>query len=152
MATTTVKGGGGEGAGVEGLNAFRKELRLMDKALPKEMAKINRTFSERVATDAKSRAASFSPVARHFSDGIFASGRGTAVFVGIDSKRAAGIFGAEFGGGTRLTPAGGSTLQFGPHRGKRGGPFWAAIRAKGPELKDEYWTDVQAISKPAFPD
>ena len=124
MPVIVSKGGG---AGIEGLDKFRRELNKLDPEMKKEIKAINIHFSERVAAKARDRTTG---IAHHFKDGIIASKRGTSVFVGV--KETPGIFGAEFGGGLfgpgHPTAAGGHTTQFGPHRGREAPKHLMTVR------------------------
>lgn len=140
---------------IEGLDDFRKELKAIDKALPKEMGRINKKFSEVIASQAQAKAAAMGGVAAHVAAGIKASGRAGGVYVGLSSSAAPAIFGAEFGGGKygagNPTPAGGHTTQFGPHRGRDGGALYETIRAQGVHFREDYEKALDELTRRAFP-
>ena len=149
-STQVIKGGAVQ---LEGLDELRRTLRKIDKTLPKDLAKINKKFSERVAKQGRDNAAAKGGIWKHMAPGVISAQRAAGVFVGLNSAKAPGVFGAEFGGGKfgpgHPTWRGGHTTQFGPHRRREGGPMWEAIHGLTPQLVEQYRADIETLTKSA---
>lgn len=112
---------------VTGLRELVAELRAADKKWPKELGKVNKTVSERIAADARAMALGLGGVFAHVADSVKSSAKADGVFVKLDAgtRGDAAAFGAEFGGGAHgagnPTPRGGYTTQFPEWRGRGAG-------------------------------
>lgn len=147
-----------------GLKDFQRELRRIDKELPKELRKVHLAAATLVAEGTRASFASRKgvPSAVAASVKAMAQQRSAAVRIGGTGKAEAAL-GHEFGGGKYggrsrgggLTAAGGHTTQFPPWRGNgadAGYSLYPTLRAKTDDLVELYGDALDDIARSAFPD
>lgn len=139
---------------IEGLHRFQKDLRALDKDLPKELRKANLAAAEIVAKGATAKATSLGGVAAKAAPSIKALAQQRSASVRIGGARHPYAMGAEFGGGKygkgNPTPRGGHTTQFGAF--SRSGRFlYPTIADKREEVVEEYGKAIDRLTDKAFP-
>ncbi len=143
-----------------GLKDFQKELRRIDKELPKELRKVHLTAAQLVAEVTRASFASSPGVTSAVPASVkaLAQQRSAAVRIGGAGKAQAAL-GHEFGGGKygpgRPSPRGGHTTQFPPWRGSganAGYHLYPTLRSKTDELVEMYGDGFERIARRAFPD
>lgn len=134
---------------VEGLREFRRELKKVDSALPKELRKANKQAAELIIKEARANyPAIYTPRTGRALGAIKPASTQTAVRVAMDGARAPYIYGQEFGS-RRL-----KRFQRGPSRGGSGAPgnfFYPAIRKMRPRLIELYGKLLDDLAAKAFP-
>ena len=132
---------------VEGMKAFRSELKQLGPELPKALQKLNKSFAERVATKAQSAYGGLHPArtgkGRRSIRGLASQQRAQ---VAIGSPSVPYMLGQEFGSGRmpRFPPRSGG--------GGRDGYFlYPTITAEIPNLTGDYLDAVAKLSHAAFP-
>lgn len=144
----------GEYVKIEGLKELRRDLKKMDGALPKEIARINRQVVRAIAVpDAKRRAAARSNprVGRKVLDSIKGTGSQTRAQIVGGGARVPWFKGMEFGSNqVRRTARGGHTTQFPTRSPKRGrgleGYFlYPAVYNNFPRIRDAYQDMLDAL-------
>lgn len=97
---------------VVGLKELIRELRRVDREIPKRLTTFMQPIGRRVALQSQAQARSLGSVHSHVASGISGGATGGRAYVSLNSGRQPAILGAEFGGGRRRT-----TRQFPPWRG-----------------------------------
>lgn len=125
---------------VEGLTEFRSALRAVDKALPKELQKVNKAAAIEVADEAKDAYTHFfTPRTGGHQAAIRALATQAKAQVRLrEGPKSGGLFGQEFGSNRYM--------QFYPWAGElvigqSGGAgkfFYPTLREKVPEIRDRY--------------
>lgn len=144
---------------VKGLKDFQRELRRIDKELPKELRQVSLTAANLVAEGTRSSFASRAGVTSAVAASVKALAQQRGAFVRIGgSGKAEAALGAEFGGGKygagRPSPFGGHTTQFASWRGSgsdAGYSLYPTLRSKTDELIDLYGDALEALAARAFP-
>lgn len=131
---------------VEGLADFQKELRALDRTLPRELGQANKRAAEMVAERARQRAQSLGSVAAKSAPSIKAAAEQRRSKINLGSTREPWALGAEFGGQGRPT-----TQQFEPHRGREGYFLYPTIRDTRDEYLEIYGRILEQLMRAAFP-
>lgn len=133
---------------VEGLDAFRKELRKLDDAgLMDELKAVNQKVAELVVTKAKLRAQFVGAQAAKAAESMKASRQAARSVVAGGGRRSAFFGGAEFG-----------SVQFPQFKawqgnGRNAGYFlYPTIRESTDEIVELYGDEIDKITRRAFPD
>jgi len=135
---------------VEGLAQFRRDLKDIDRNLPKELGQEFRKISELIVTAASQKATLLGGVAAKAADAIKATSRSDSATVRLKASDKPYVLGAEFGGQRRPT-----TQQFEPWRGsdENAGYFlYPAIREREQEMLSMYAEAVGRVTALAFPE
>lgn len=145
----------GTGIKVVGLKEFQKELRAIDKDLPKQLRLANKEGADVVAEAAKESFASRGGVAPKVAPSIRSAAEQRRASVKMGGKKYPFAGGAEFGGGkygkgNPKPPGGGYTTQFEPFR-KTGYSMFPAIRDKRDEVIEVYGKALERLMSKAFP-
>lgn len=131
---------------VVGLRDFQRELRRVDKDLPKALRLVNLAAAEVVAADARSKASALGGVAAKAGASVKAQAQQRAGIVRLGGNRYPFAMGAEFGA-IRYR-------QFKAWRGSgadAGYFLYPAKRAKTPLVVAMYGDMVEDLAKKAFP-
>lgn len=131
---------------IEGFKDLKRELRDIDKRLPRELGKASKEASDLIARKAKSKAKSLGGVAAHAAPSIKAVAAQMAAKITIGGPKNPEGLGAEFGGRGRPT-----TQQFEPHLGTKGYALFPTIRATREEFIDVFEARVDDVMRRAFP-
>lgn len=144
---------------IKGLKDFQRELRRIDKDLPKELRKVHMAAAQIVATGTRAKFARRPGVTSAVPKSVKAMAQQRSAVVRIGGKgKAEAAIGHEFGGGKyrrgNPSPAGGYTTQFPAWRGSGGDAGYAlypTLRQKTDELIDLYGDALEDIARRAFP-
>lgn len=135
---------------VKGLAQFQRELRLLDKALPRELTKAHKTVAEFIVS--RTRTGNLSPQQRRALPGVVAAAQQRHALVRFDPNKRPFVLGAFFGSrryrqfpewvGNRWEPGG------------PGGPYVVnqQIRQHDDDIIDLYGDLFDRLAKLAFPD
>lgn len=132
---------------IQGLAQFQRELKAIDKDLPKELKTAALAAAEVVATDARSRAESQGSVLAKSAPSFKAAAEQRRAKITLGGPQYPFALGAEFGGRGRPT-----TQQFLPHRGRQGYAVYPAIRGTREEFIQVYERALDQLTRRAFPD
>lgn len=139
---------------IEGLKDFQRDLRAIDKDLPKELRKANLQAAEVIAEGAKASFASRGGVAPKVAPSVKALAQQRNASVKIGGKAYPFAGGAEFGGGKygkgNPTARGGHTTQFEAFR-QSGYSLWPTLKDKSDEVVEAYGKALDRLTKKAFP-
>jgi hypothetical protein len=120
---------------IVGLREAVRDLRRVDKELPKRLNAFMEPIASRGAAAAQQRGRSLGGVHAHVAGGITSGASGGRPFVSLNPNQQPAIFGAEFGGGRRPT-----TQQFPPWRGtgmRSGYMLMPVMYERHDEIRDE---------------
>lgn len=152
---------------IEGLKDLQRELRQIDKKLPRELRIVHKDIAEIIAEGARRRGMALGGVHRKAAPAIKAGAEQRRGFIRLrPTKTIPFLYGAEFGAHHDLprtvkTPSGATTVRLGwnqlpPHRGNQflggtpGYMVYPTIRDKGEQMVDEYAKRIDALLKRAF--
>lgn len=144
---------------VRGLKDFQRELRRIDKELPKELRKVHMAAATLVAEGTRAKFLGRPGVTGAVPKSVkaMAQQRSAAVRIGGKGKAEAAL-GHEFGGGKygpgRPSPAGGYTTQFPAWRGSgsdAGYALYPTLREKTDDLIELYGDALDEVASRAFP-
>jgi hypothetical protein len=145
----------GAQAEIRGLVQFQRELRRLDKTLPRELRGINLEAAELVAGKARARALALGGVHAHVAPGIKAAAEQRRAKIAFDVRRQPAILGAEFGSiqhrqfpgwtGNRWTDPEGLDVGYMAHPAAR-----EVVRSG--ELVELYGDLIERLASRAFPD
>lgn len=132
---------------VEGLRQLQRELRSMERTLPRQLRKVNLEVAKTVTLKAKARAGGVKGGER-LQRSIFAVAqqRNAAVEIRASAQRSLGALGYEFGG---------SQKQFPPWRGNdsnAGYAVYPTIRSESPFIPERYARGLDPLLRKVFPD
>jgi hypothetical protein len=137
---------------------LQRDLRKIDKTLPRSLRVAHKQIAESVATEGKRTATALGGVARKAAPAIKPRAEQRRARVLLDGVRYPYALGAEFGGGKykkgNPTARGGYTSQFKPWRGNGSGAgyfLWPTIRQMSQEITktyDQVVTDAIAAGPP----
>jgi hypothetical protein len=133
---------------VDGLKQMLRDVRKIERELPKEMRQHLMPISQRVMSQATQRAQSLGGVQRHaVRRGLRAGATQNTAWIKLLGTKEPTIFGAEFGGGRRST-----TRQFPPWRGSGGGAgyfVYPTIRGMSGDISNDLEDGVKALLRSA---
>jgi hypothetical protein len=133
---------------VDGLNQLLRDVRKVERGLPKSMRKALLPVSQNVFAKAKGRATALGGVHRHaVRRGLRAGATQKTAWIKLVGTREPTIFGAEFGGGRRKT-----TRQFPEWRGSGGGAgyfVYPTIRGESDNVAREVEQSVEQLLRQA---
>jgi septal ring factor EnvC (AmiA/AmiB activator) len=150
----------GYAANVEGLAQFSRALaRIGADDMKQEVKQANFDIADKLADAAKTKAAGVNRQARSAAQSLRATKTQNYAAIRMGSARKPYALGAEFGT-LKKTERGNYIAGFGRWRGNQwggwsGGPGYflhPAIRAKAPELLDEYMNKIESLMQEAFPE
>jgi hypothetical protein len=146
---------------VEGLKDFRRDLKQIDAALPKEMAKVHKAIAEQVLPVARANAAALGGMQRHFANQIRASGTQLGASISVQGKAAAAFWGSNQHSGWYAAPQyAGGPPQFKPWVGNAWeagvpgeGPYAVndAVAEMVPAIEVDYERMLDELTRKAFP-
>lgn len=131
---------------VHGLAELQRELRNVDKTLPRQLRVVNLKAAEIVATEARGRASGLGGAIGKAAPSIKAMAQQRSAAVRIGGAKYPFALGGEFGS-IRFR-------QFQAWRGsgaEAGYALYPAKRAKTPQIMDMYLRMIDEIARPAFP-
>ena len=141
---------------VIGLRDLQRELRVLDKALPRELRKANLKVAELIAEQTQAAFRSQPGIASEVPSGVKAKAQQREAGITLDAARAPSILGSEFGGGAHRagnpTARGGYTTQFRPHAGNEGYALYPTIRKSRARVIEMYGDLIDEVARAAFPD
>lgn len=133
---------------VDGLKQLLRDVRRVEKDLPKTMRQQLVPISRMVLSRTRHRAQSQGGVAAHaVRRGLRGGATQNSAWIKLVGSREPTIFGAEFGGGRRKT-----TRQFKPWRGSGGGAgyfVYPTIRGSAEEVSDQVESAVDELIRAA---
>ena len=153
---------------IEGLKDLQRELRQIDRQLPRELRIVHKGVAEIIAAAARYRAAGLGGVHAKAAPAIKAGAEQRSGFIRLRPTKAVPfIYGAEFGAKhdkprTVKTPSGGTTVRLGwnnlpEYRGNQhvgsspGYMVYPTIRDKGEQMVSVYEQRLDSLLKKAFP-
>jgi hypothetical protein len=133
---------------VDGLKQLLRDVRKVERDLPKEMRQQLLPVSQKVLSRARGRAESLGGIQRHaVRRGLRAGATQNSAWIKLVGTREPTIFGAEFGGGRRKT-----TRQFPPWRGSGGGAgyfVYPTIRGMSGDITHQLEDAIQDLVRRA---
>jgi len=133
---------------VDGLNQLLRDVRRVERDLPKVMRQQMLPISQTVLTTARMRARSLGGVQAHaVRRGLRAGATQNTAWIKLVASREPTILGAEFGGGRRRT-----TRQFPPWRGSGGGAgyfVYPTIRRMSGDITDQLEDAIDTLIRQA---
>lgn len=136
---------------VVGLREFTRELRALDRNLPRELGRIGKKAAEVVVDEAQGNARNLGGVHRKSAPSIKASGSQRKVVIRGGGARFPFFWGAEFGAKqfAQFPSWRGNAWQ--PDRAGIGYMIHPAIRSTRGKFMDAYGDGIERLSRRAFP-